>query len=84
LDHFCHHLVYFHKTNSFSYLYIKNICFGKSRDLSRVNLIKYHKLPLFPIIEIIPHKRTFFYNKRVLIKHKDSNSTFFEISQVVG
>jgi hypothetical protein len=20
LDHFCHHLVYFHKTNSFSYL----------------------------------------------------------------
>jgi hypothetical protein len=43
-------LVYFHKTNSFSYLYIKNTCFGKSRDLSRVNLIKCHKLPLFPII----------------------------------
>jgi hypothetical protein len=26
-----------------------------------------------------PHKRTFFCNKRVLIKHKDSNSTVFEI-----
>jgi hypothetical protein len=25
LDHFCHHLVYFHKTNSFSYLYIKTL-----------------------------------------------------------
>jgi hypothetical protein len=48
LDHFCPHLVYFHKTNSFSYLYVKNTCFGKSKDLSRLNLFKYQKLPLFP------------------------------------
>jgi hypothetical protein len=40
----------------------------------------------FPIIEILPHKRIIFCNMRVLIKHKDSNSTIFEIhkSQVVG
>jgi hypothetical protein len=40
----------------------------------------------FPIIEILPHKRIIFCNMRVLIKHKDSNSKFFEIhkSQVVG
>jgi hypothetical protein len=27
LDHFFHHLVYFHKTHSFSYLYVKNTLF---------------------------------------------------------
>jgi hypothetical protein len=45
LDHFCHHLVYFHKTNFFSYLYVKSTCFGKSKDLSRLNLIKCQNPP---------------------------------------
>jgi hypothetical protein len=72
-------LVYFPKTNSFSYLYIKNTCFGKSRDLSRVNLIKCHKLPPFPIAKILPHKRSIFAIRGILSKHKDSNSTIFEI-----
>jgi hypothetical protein len=53
-------LVYFRKTNSFSFLYVKNICFGKSKDLSRIVLINYQKLPLFPIIEFLPHKRIVF------------------------
>jgi hypothetical protein len=38
----------FRKTTSFSYLYVKNTCFGKSKDLSRIALINYQKLPLFP------------------------------------
>jgi hypothetical protein len=37
------------------------------------------KLPLFPIIEILPHKRTIFANKRVLTKHRKFNSPIFEI-----
>jgi hypothetical protein len=42
----------------FPYLYDKNTCFGKSKDLSRVILIKYQKLPLFLIIKFLPHKGT--------------------------
>jgi hypothetical protein len=37
------------------------------------------KLPHFPIIEILPHKRTVFANKRVLTKHRKFNSPIFEI-----
>jgi hypothetical protein len=37
------------------------------------------KLPLFPIIEILPHKRTIFANKRVLTKHRKFNTPIFEI-----
>jgi hypothetical protein len=54
LDHFCHHLVCFLKTNSFSYHYVKHTCFGESRDLSRLNLIKCQKLPLFPYSNFFP------------------------------
>jgi hypothetical protein len=57
----------------------QNTCFGKSRDLSRVNLIKCHKLPLFPIAKILPHKRPIFAIRGFWFKHKDSNSTIFEI-----
>jgi hypothetical protein len=35
----------FSQTNSFAYLDVKNTCFGKSKDFSRVNLIKCQKLP---------------------------------------
>jgi hypothetical protein len=69
--------------NKFFFLSLyQNTCFGKLRDLSRVNLIKCHKLPRFPIIKIVPRKRTNFCNKRVLIKHKIL--THFWNSQVVG
>jgi hypothetical protein len=35
--------------NKFFFLSLyQDTCFGKSRDLSRVNFIKCHKLPLFP------------------------------------
>jgi hypothetical protein len=37
------------------------------------------KTPPFPIIKILPHKRTFFVIRGFWIKHKDSNSTVFEI-----
>jgi hypothetical protein len=60
LDHFCHHLVYFCKTNSFSYLYVKNTYFGKSKYLSILVLIKLQQLPRFPIIKFLPHKRVVF------------------------
>jgi hypothetical protein len=53
-------LGFFSQNKFFFLFYIKNTCFGKSRDLSRVNLIKCHKLPLFPIIKILPRKRTTF------------------------
>jgi hypothetical protein len=47
--------------NKFFFLSLcQNTCFGKSRDLSRVNLIKCQKLPPFPIIEFLPRKRTIF------------------------
>ena len=44
LDHFCHHLVCFRKTNSFSYLYVKNTYFGKSKYLSRLVFIKHQEI----------------------------------------
>jgi hypothetical protein len=69
-------LVYFHKKIFFLSLY-QNTCFGKSRDLLRVNLIKCHKLPLFPIAKILPHKRSIFAIRGFWAKHKDSNSTIF-------
>jgi hypothetical protein len=72
-------LVYFHKTNYFSYLYIKNTCFGKSRDLSRVNFDQMPKTPPFPIIKLLPYKRPIFAIRGFWTKHKDSNSTIFEI-----
>jgi hypothetical protein len=83
LDHFCHHLVYFHKTNSFSYLYVRNICFGKSKDLSRINLIKCQKLPLFPIIKFLPHKRTILAIRGFWSNTKNLTLKFWN-SQVVG
>jgi hypothetical protein len=65
--------------NKFFFLSLyQNTCFGKSRDLSGVNLIKCHKLPIFPITKLLPIREQFC-NKRVFIKHKDSNSTIFEI-----
>jgi hypothetical protein len=79
LDHFCHHLVYFHKTNSFSYLYINHSCFGEFRDLSKVNLIKCQKLSPFLIAKILPHRRPIFAIRGFWTRHKDSNSTIFEI-----
>ena len=45
---FCHHLVCFRNTNSFSYFYVKILCFGKSKHFSRLYLIKGQKLSLFP------------------------------------
>jgi hypothetical protein len=50
----------FSKTNSFSYLYVKTLGFGKSKCLSKLVLIKSQKLPLFPIIRFLPHKRVVF------------------------
>jgi hypothetical protein len=38
------------------------------------------KLPLFPIIQFLPHKRTIFCNKRVLIKHQKSNTKFLKFT----
>jgi hypothetical protein len=47
--------------NKFFFLYLyQNTCFGKSKDLSRLNLIKCHKLRLFAITKFLPHKRTVF------------------------
>jgi hypothetical protein len=47
--------------NKFVFLSLcQNTCFGKSKDLSRVILVKCQKLPLFPIIKFLPHKRTIF------------------------
>jgi hypothetical protein len=37
------------------------------------------KTPLFPILKFLPHKRTIFCNKRVLIKHKESICIIFKI-----
>jgi hypothetical protein len=48
------------QNNFFPISNVKHTCFGKSRDLSRVNLIKCHKLPLFPLIKILPHERIVF------------------------
>jgi hypothetical protein len=80
----CHHLVCFCESNSFSYHYNKLTCLGTKRDSPRVKLIKSQKLPLFPIVINSPHKKTKICNKSVLDKSKSSNSTLFEISQVVA
>jgi hypothetical protein len=80
LDHFYHHLVYFPKANSFSYLYVTNTCFDKSKDISRVILIKCKKLPLFPIIKFLPHKRTVFEIRGFLSKTKSSNSIILKFT----
>jgi hypothetical protein len=61
----CHHLVCFCKSNSFSYLQVKYACLGTGRDIPREKLIKCQKLPLFPIIKILPHKRPYFATIRV-------------------
>jgi hypothetical protein len=80
LDHFCHHLVYFLKTNLFSYLYVKNICFGKSKDLSRIVLIKYKKILLFSIIKFLPHKRTIFAIRGFWSNTKNSNTKILKFT----
>jgi hypothetical protein len=36
---------------------VKHACLGIKRDNPRVKLIMCQKLPLFPIIKILPHKR---------------------------
>jgi hypothetical protein len=50
----------------------------KSRDIPRVKLIKYQKLPLFPIIEILLHKRPNF-AIRVIGQNTNFNFSIFEI-----
>jgi hypothetical protein len=45
----------------------------------KCNFDQMAKTPPFPIIKILPHKRTFFANKRVLTKHRKFNSPIFEI-----
>jgi hypothetical protein len=47
LDHFCHHLVCFCKTNSFSYLYVKTLCFGKSKISFKTSFDQKAKAPPF-------------------------------------
>jgi hypothetical protein len=85
LDHFCHHLVCFHKTNAFSYLYVKNTCFGKSKYLSSLVLIKSQKSPPFSHNQISPPQECSFCNKRVLIKEtKYSYTRILKNSQVVA
>jgi hypothetical protein len=70
LDHSCHHLVCFCKSNSFSYLYVKHTCLGTKRDIPMEKLIKWQKLPLFPIIINSPPQETKFCNKSILDKSK--------------
>jgi hypothetical protein len=50
----------FSQNKFFSYLYIKNTCFGKSKDLSRVNLIKC-QTPLFSHNQISPPQENIFF-----------------------
>jgi hypothetical protein len=70
---FCHHLVYFHKTNLFSYL-DKNIYFCKSRHFSRLVLIKRQELPLFPIRKISPPQESSFAIRGLLLLPKKTIS----------
>jgi hypothetical protein len=50
-----------------------------NQNLSRLVLIKTPKTPLFPIIKFLPHKRAFFWNKRIL-----SLKAFEKFTQVVA
>jgi hypothetical protein len=52
--------------------------FSKSKDLSRIVLIKYQNSP-FSHNQISPRQENNFCNKRVLIKHQESNTKIFEI-----
>jgi hypothetical protein len=50
----------FAKTNSFSYLYVKNTCFSKSKIYFKTSFDQTPKTPPFPIIKLLPHKRANF------------------------
>jgi hypothetical protein len=75
----CHHLVCFCKSNSFSYLKVKHTCLGKSRDISGVKFIECQKLPLFPIIKILPHERPNF-AIRVFWQKQLSSSSILKVT----
>jgi hypothetical protein len=74
----CHHLVCFCKSNSFFLSLSQTHLFGQIKRCSKRKLIKYQKLPLFPIIKNSPPQETKFCNLSILTK-SNSNSTIFKI-----
>jgi hypothetical protein len=60
LDHFATTWFVFTKQIHFPIPMSKTLCFGKSKYLSRLILIKKPETPLFPIIKFLSHKRVVF------------------------
>jgi hypothetical protein len=70
LDHALPPLGLFLQIEFFFLSLSQNTCLCKSRDIPRENLIKCQKLPLFPTIKILPHKRPNFAIRVFWTNHK--------------
>jgi hypothetical protein len=73
----------FFKSTSKSYLYVKSTCRDIKRGFPKKIESRFQKLPLLPIINTSPHKKSTF-DKRDNILLKKLYSTVFKISQVVA
>jgi hypothetical protein len=81
---FCHHLVCFHKTNLFSYLYVKNTLIWQINISFKTSFDLKLETPLFPIIKFLPHKIVVFAIREFWSKTKYSYTKILKNSQVIA